>query len=101
MNQFPPWKYGLLILVLIFGMIYAAPNLFGDDEAVQVSSIRGFELDATMQGRVETILQTAGVEFDQIEFTPQRLLVRLDNPDLQARAGDALRDALDEDYVVA
>jgi preprotein translocase subunit SecD len=101
MTPFPAWKYALLILVLVFGAIYAAPNLFGDDEAVQVSSIRGFELDSTMEGRVESILQAAGIEFDQIEFTPQRLLVRLANPDLQARAGDALRDELGEEYVVA
>ncbi|AKS42482.1 protein translocase subunit SecD [Wenzhouxiangella marina] len=101
MNRFPPWKYALLIAVLVLGAIYAAPNLYGDDPAVQVSSIRGFELDRNMQSRVETILGAAGIEYGPVEFEPARLLVRLDTVDLQSRAADALRDALGEDYVVA
>ena len=101
MNRFPPWKYALLLIVLVLGAIYAAPNLYGDDPAVQVSSIRGFELDRNMQSRVETVLEAAGVSYSAIEFEPQRLLVRMNNVDVQARAADALRDTLGDDYVVA
>ncbi len=101
MNRFPPWKYALLVIVIGLGLVYAAPNIFGEDPAVQVSSMRGFELDRTMSSRVETILNAAGIEYGQIEFEPQRLLVRLDNVDRQSRAADALRDSLGDDYVVA
>jgi len=101
MNRFPPWKYALLVIVIGLGLVYALPNLYGEDPAVQVSSIRGFELDQNMSSRVETILDTAGIEYGQIEFAPQRLLVRLGNVDRQTRAADALRDSLGEDYVVA
>jgi len=101
MNRFPPWKYALLVIVIGLGLVYALPNLYGEDPAVQVSSIRGFELDQNMSSRVETILDTAGIEYGQIEFAPQRLLVRLGNVDRQTRAADALRDSLSEDYVVA
>ncbi|MFP4208028.1 MAG: protein translocase subunit SecD [Wenzhouxiangella sp.] len=102
MNRFPSWKYALLIIALGIGIIYALPNLFGDDPAVQVSSIRGFELEPDLTGRVESLLESAEIEYQAIEFQPQRLLVRLDNPDRQTRAADLLREALsDEDYVVA
>ena len=101
MNRFPPWKYALLVIVLGVGLVYALPNIFGEDPAVQVSSIRGFELERDLPGRVEGILQTAGIEYSRIEVEPQRLLVRLDSVDRQSRAQDALRDTLDEDYVVA
>jgi preprotein translocase subunit SecD len=101
MNRFPPWKYALLVIVLGVGLVYALPNIFGEDPAVQVSSIRGFELERDLPGRVEGILQTAGIEYSRIEVEPRRLLVRLDSVDRQSRAQDALRDALDEDYVVA
>ncbi len=101
MNRFPPWKYALLIIALGIGMIYALPNLFGDDPAVQVSSLRGFELEADLPNRIETLLSSADIAYNSISFEPQRLLVRLDNPDLQARAADLLRDSLAEDYVVA
>ncbi len=101
MNRFPPWKYALLIIALGVGIIYALPNLFGDDPAVQVSSLRGFELEADLPTRIENILASADIEHGTIDFEPQRLLVRLDNPDRQARAADVLRDSLAEDYVVA
>jgi preprotein translocase subunit SecD len=101
MNRFPPWKYALLVIALGVGLVYALPNIFGEDPAVQVSSIRGFELERELQGRVEGILQTAGIEYSRIEAEPQRLLVRLDSVDRQTRAQDALREALDDEYVVA
>ncbi len=101
MNRFPAWKYALLIIALGVGLIYALPNLFGEDPAVQVSSIRGFELDRDMQARVEGILQSEGIEYGRIEQEPTRLMVRLESVDLQARARDALGDALGEEYVVA
>ena len=44
MNRYPAWKYILLIVVISFGLLYALPNLHGDDPAVQVSSARGFDL---------------------------------------------------------
>ncbi len=101
MNRFPPWKYALLIIVLGVGMVYALPNLFGDDPAVQVSSIRGFELESDMPARIESVLDMQGIEFQSIDFEPQRLLVRFANVDRQSRAADILRDELDDDYVVA
>ncbi|TVS11969.1 MAG: protein translocase subunit SecD [Wenzhouxiangella sp.] len=101
MNRFPPWKYALLVIALGVGMIYALPNLFGDDPAVQVSSLRGFELDTDLSNRIETLLSGAEIEYNSVDFDPQRLLVRLDNPDRQARAADLLRDELGTDYVVA
>ena len=101
MNRFPPWKYALLVIVLGLGIIYALPNLFGDDPAVQVSSLRGFELEPQLTSRVESLLAGADIEFRSIESEPQRMLVRLDNPDRQARAADLLRDELGREYVVA
>ncbi len=101
MNRFPSWKYALLIIALGLGIIYAAPNLFGDDPAVQVSSLRGFELERDLPDRIELLLQGAEIEYRSIEAEPQRLLVRLDNPDRQARAADLLREALGTNYVVA
>ncbi|MEE4639473.1 MAG: protein translocase subunit SecD [Wenzhouxiangella sp.] len=102
MNRFPPWKYALLIIALGIGILYSLPNLFGDDPSVQVSSIRGFELEPDLADRIEGLLDSAEIEYKAIEFQPQRLLVRLNSPDRQSRAADLLRESLsDEDYVVA
>jgi preprotein translocase subunit SecD len=101
MNRSPRWKYVLLIIVIFAGIIYALPNLFGDDPAVQVSSLRGFELERELPAEVERILDAAGIEYGHVEFEPRRLLVRLDSTDRQLRAADTLREELGEDYVVA
>ncbi|NBB93168.1 MAG: protein translocase subunit SecD [Gammaproteobacteria bacterium] len=101
MNRFPPWKYALLIIILGLGLVYALPNLFGEDPAVQVSSTRGFELQPQITDRVENALSTANVEYGAAEFSPQRLMIRFDNTERQLRAADALRESFGEDYVVA
>lgn len=101
MNKFPAWKYALLIISLGLGAIYALPNLFGDDPSVQVSSTRGFELPREFPNEVELALDSADLQFKAIDFTPQRLLVRFENTDLQARAADVLKDRLGDQYVVA
>ena len=44
MNQYPAWKYVLILLLVALGALYALPNLYGEDPAVQVTSTRGFEL---------------------------------------------------------
>ncbi len=101
MNKFPAWKYALLVIALGLGAVYALPNLFGDDPSVQVSSVRGFELPREFPNEVELALDSADLTFKAIDFTPQRLLVRFDNTDLQARAADVLLERLGDEYVVA
>lgn len=101
MNRFPPWKYALLIIVIGMGLVYALPNLYGDDPAVQVSSTRGFELQQELTGQVERVLDGEGVEYDRIQFEPERLLIRFGSNDRQVRAADELREELGDDYVVA
>ena len=91
----------MLVIVLGLGLVYALPNLFGEDPAVQISSIRGFELERELPARVAGILETAGVESGVVEFESTRMLIRFDNVDRQGRAADALREGLGDEYVVA
>ena len=44
MNQYPAWKNLLIVFILLAGTLYALPNLFGEDPALQVTSARGFAL---------------------------------------------------------
>ncbi len=101
MNRYPAWKYILLIAVLAIGVIYALPNLFGDDPAVQVSSARGFELDPALEDVVDGVLEAEQIEAAAMDFSRQRLLVRLNDSDAQLALADALREALGDAYVVA
>ncbi|MFY0989688.1 protein translocase subunit SecD [Halomonas sp. C05BenzN] len=102
LNRYPLWKYLLILVVLIGGLVYSLPNLFPEDPAVQVSSARG---DATVDARqleqIQASLREAGIEIKAIESEDNRLLIRLDDADDQINARDRIATMLGDDYVVA
>ena len=101
MNQYPAWKYTLILLVVIVGTFYALPNLYGEDPAVQISPARsGAEIDS-IEGIVEAKLKDAELSGMAIERTARRLLIRFENTERQLAAADLLKDNLGEDFVVA
>ncbi len=91
----------LLIGVIAFGILYALPNLFGDDPAVQVSSARGFDVQTELVEQVQDHLDREGISYRGMDITPQAILIRFDDSDRQLRASDALSDELGDEYVVA
>jgi preprotein translocase subunit SecD len=101
MNQYPAWKYFLIAVFLVVGILYALPNLYGSDPAVQISSARGTPLPDTVQGLVETRLADSKLKSKAIEAGQDRLLVRFKNTEDQLAAADAIKEALGNDYVVA
>ena len=101
MNRYSAWKYILLIAVLAVGILYALPNLFGDDPAVQVSSSRGFELDPAIEEVVQGVMEAEEIEAQSMDFTPERLMVRVSDSEEQLQLADALRGELGDAYVVA
>ena len=107
MNRYPWWKYAILALTLLLGLLYAVPNLFGEAPAVQVSSGKvTLKIDAALQSRVDEVLQKAGVKPQALQFDGQSVKVRLQSTDQQKLAKDALSAALNPDpanpsYIVA
>ncbi|MES2481471.1 MAG: protein translocase subunit SecD [Pseudomonadota bacterium] len=107
MNRYPVWKYAILLVALLVGVLYALPNVFGEAPAVQVSPGKAsVKVDAATQARVREVLQAAGITPRGIVTDPNSMRVRLDTPDAQLKARDALQKALvpdpsDPSYVVA
>ncbi|WP_036137313.1 protein translocase subunit SecD [Luteibacter sp. 9135] len=105
MSDFPRWKYALVVIVLLFGIVYALPNVFPPQPAVQISGNRGNAVDAGLKTRVEGILANAKAPAASVDVAGsdkgERLLARFNDADSQARASDALRGALGDDYTVA
>ena len=111
MNRYPIWKYIIIAVALLFGAIYTAPNFFGEQPAVQVSSQRPtIKVDAALLARIESTLKSAGVIYEAAYVETVGLnvtaRVRLADTDTQIRARDALEAALNPDprdptYVVA
>ncbi len=111
MNRYPLWKYIMLAAALVIGFLYTLPNFFGESPAVQVSSAKAtVKVEASMMGRVEQALQTAGISNTGLYFEQNgpvgTVRVRLTSSDQQLRARDLLEktlnpDSTDPSYVVA
>ncbi len=101
MNQFPRWKYILIAILLVVGAIYAAPNLSGDNPAVQVSHDKGFNLPVEIRDSINSALTADDIPVLASETTPARLLFRFNNTEEQLRAADSIKAALGDEYVVA
>jgi preprotein translocase subunit SecD len=107
MNRYPWWKYAILVVSLVVGVLYALPNVFGEAPAVQVSSGKAtLKIDAALVPRVEGILAEAGIQPDFVQFDGNSVKARLSDVDTQVRAKDALVKALNPDpanpsYIVA
>ncbi|HET6396253.1 MAG TPA: protein translocase subunit SecD [Pseudoxanthomonas sp.] len=101
MLEFPRWKYFVILLVLAVSALYALPNVYQNDYAVQITASRGAALDDALRGRVEAGLKEAGVTAKSVAVEGGNLMVRLADADAQTRAADALRSDLGENYTVA
>jgi preprotein translocase subunit SecD len=100
MNQYPLWKNLLILVVLLVSAIYALPNLYPEDPAVQISSTRA-ELDANLAQHVDTLLHAKGLEVKATEQDPEKLLVRFKSTETQLEAADILKTDLGTRYIVA
>ena len=101
MNQYPTWKYLLIILILAVGALYALPNLFGEDPALQVTSSRGFAIPPNLEASIENALTAENIPFKNKERVGNKLLYRFNSDEDQLKAADATQEALGEQYVVA
>ncbi|MEN9917400.1 MAG: protein translocase subunit SecD [Pseudomonadota bacterium] len=103
LNKYPLWKNVLLITLLILGFIYAAPNLFPEQPAVQISpatAIMQVNLEA-LQSKVNNLMKAVQISPTNEELNQQTLILRFNNTDTQLKAKDILSSALGDDYTVA
>jgi preprotein translocase subunit SecD len=101
-NRYPLWKNLLLLVIIILGFIYAAPNLYGEDPSIQVSGKNGVIATDRTLSQVQTVLQQQNLPFKSITIPRQNiLLARFNDTDTQLKASDILRAILGDGYTVA
>ncbi|WP_336332380.1 protein translocase subunit SecD [Pseudomonas putida] len=103
LNKYPLWKYALIVLVLVVGFIYSAPNLYPDDPAVQISGASSaLHVNQGDLDRANKALADAGIAVKAASLGEKGSgLIRLTNQEDQLPAKDVVRKALGDDYVVA
>ncbi len=100
-NSFPLWKNLFIVLILGLGLLYALPNIYGDDPSVQISSTRSTQLNEDQRDLIEKTLSAQGITAKAIEFSGDRILVRLENLDDQIKAADYLKVAFGRGFTTA
>ena len=101
MNTYPVWKYILIALVIVTGAVFALPNIYGKDPAVQISAAQGGEISELTRFQVEEALKEADIQAGSMELGVNRLIIRFDNEETQLRAQTAIKQSLGTPYIVA
>jgi preprotein translocase subunit SecD len=101
MNHYPLWKNLLIVAVIVIGGLFALPNLYGDDPAVQVSAERNAAVDLTLMSKVEDALKAASIDYKRAELSDGRLMIRFADADTQLAAKEVIGNALKTGYIVA
>ncbi|MBE1277431.1 protein translocase subunit SecD [Enterovibrio baiacu] len=101
LNRYPLWKYIMVALVIIVGALYALPNIYGEDPAVQITGARGASVDISTLDTVKATLDKDKLPFNSIALENGTVLVRFSDTDNQIAARDALSESLDKGLIVA
>lgn len=100
--HYPAWKYILIAVVLAIAGLYALPNLYPDEPAVQITGASaGTELTSDVLVQSEALLDKAGLAYHDGSFANNSALIRLNTAEDQLKAQETLRQNLGENYVVA
>ena len=98
MNRYPLWKYLVIAVALLIGLVYALPNLFGESPAVQVSAARStVRVDASTAAQVERALAAQNITAQTIVFEGTSVRARFETTDAQLQARDVIERALNTD----
>jgi len=101
MLEFPRWKYVVILIVLAISTLYALPNIYQKDPAIQITANRGGQIDDALRERVLADLKQGGVTPLAAEKEGDSLIVRLSDLQAQTAANDVLKQSVGENYVVA
>ena len=101
LNRYPLWKNLMVIFLVAIGVLYALPNLYGEDPAVQISGTRGQEANSSVLSEVQTVLKENNLATKSIVLENGSILVRFNNTDNQLLAKDKITEKLGNNYSIA
>ena len=101
MNQYPLWRYILLAVLIVLGLLYAAPVLYGDDPAIQVSNLKGNPVTTALENKLKQTLTQQKIPFKNVEKEDNSLLIRFNDTVAQLKAQDYVKADAGNDYSVA
>ncbi len=91
----------IVAAVIVVGALYALPNLYGEDPAIQISETRISKVNEGTLAKIESLLKNKNLPYKSIVLEERGILIRFNDTEVQLEAQDVIRDALGSDYVVA
>lgn len=103
MNQYPLWRYILIVVIIVLGVIYALPNLYGEDPAIQITTKSATILPIDIDAQIAAALKKQNVSYLSIKKNEKlnSVLVRFPDTETQLRAQDVIEATLGREYAVA
>ncbi|ELY5207545.1 protein translocase subunit SecD [Vibrio cholerae] len=101
LNRYPLWKYLMVMLTIAVAALYALPNIYGEDPAIQITGARGASVDMSTLDAVTSALDKAHLSKKSIALENGSILVRFNDTDTQISARDIISEALGNDKIVA
>lgn len=101
LNRYPLWKYLMVMFTIAIAALYALPNIYGEDPAIQITGARGASVDMSTLDAVTSALDKAQLSKKSIALENGSILVRFNDTDTQISARDIISEALGNDKIVA
>jgi preprotein translocase subunit SecD len=101
LNRYPLWKYLMVAFIVIIGTLYSAPNLYGEDPALQISAARGHDVQVNTLTAVEKTLDDAKITIKKATLDKGQVLIRFKNTEDQLRARELVAQSLGDDFITA
>jgi preprotein translocase subunit SecD len=101
MLDFPRWRYALVLIVTLFALLFALPNFFGEDPALQVIHKNRAPMDDIARRSVEQLLRSRSIQDSGNYIDDGKLILRFNAVSEQLKARDAVNEALSADYLSA
>ena len=102
MNQYSIWRYLFILAICGLGFLYALPNYYGHDHALQINGLRGNAIDTRLQTDIGSKLDDSGVAYKSLKIEGNSLLLRFSDSENRRIARDVIGEMFEAgDYVVA
>jgi len=101
LNKYPLWKYLMVIATIAICLLYATPNLYGEDPAVQVSAARGAVIEVSTLDKVKAELDKQELSYKSVSLENNQVLIRLNDSEQQLLASEILKEQLGQKFIVA
>ena len=101
MNHYAPWKNSLIVFFLFISTLYALPNLYGSDLAIQITGTGDYVVEDGDLESINSTLTENNVDFKSIGIENNNILIRFGDSKSQLSSKTLLKDSLSRNYVVA